>query len=90
MAALIAREKEQRAAITAAAPPEQPPVLGPMPTPTDSTKIVLACEGHSIGLDLAILVHQSTCTAPNPADLPGCDCTPEESPTTNDPAVART
>jgi hypothetical protein len=31
-------------------------------------------------MDAAALVHASSCTAPNEADLPGCDCTPEPLP----------
>lgn len=49
---------------------------------TDPTSVeaVFACTDHAITLDLAALVHQPTCTAPNLANLPLCDCTPEPAP----------
>jgi hypothetical protein len=37
---------------------------------------VFSCQAHQISTALACLTHQSTCTAPNPANLPSCDCTP--------------
>lgn len=80
LAALVEQEQQNRDQLTALAPPEQPPVFGPMPTLANSTQIVHACATHSISLDLATLVHQCTCTAPNDATLPGCDCTPESLP----------
>jgi len=81
MASLLALEQQLRDQILATAPPEQPPVFGPLPTQADSTQIVFACAVHAIDMDRAALVHQSTCTAPNPAYLSSCDCTPEEQPT---------
>lgn len=49
---------------------------------TDPTSVeaVFGCGPHAITLDLAALVHAPTCTAPNPVNLPGCDCTPEPAP----------
>lgn len=41
---------------------------------------VYACDTHAISLALASRMHQSTCTAPNLAQLPGCSCTPDPSP----------
>jgi hypothetical protein len=46
---------------------------------------VYGCAAHGIALELAPFVHQSTCTAPNVANLPSCDCTPE--PLTQTPPV---
>jgi hypothetical protein len=61
------------------ADPEQPPPdAGPLPGGADFTRPVHACAQHAIGIDAAALIHQGTCTAPNPATLPGCDCTPEQ------------
>lgn len=37
---------------------------------------VFACAEHEVSPDLAALTHLSTCTAPNAADLPNCDCQP--------------
>jgi hypothetical protein len=42
-------------------------------------------EQHAIGMDAAALIHAKTCTAPNPATLPGCDCTPEPAPAPEPP-----
>jgi hypothetical protein len=89
IADLLDREQQQRDQITATAPDEQPPAFGPLPTQANSTQLVLACAVHAIALDLAALVHQSTCTAPNPTTLPGCDCTPEAPPTTDGPALVK-
>jgi hypothetical protein len=46
------------------------------PADPNGTVPVYACADHSVSLDLAAMRHQSTCTAPNAANLPGCDCTP--------------
>jgi hypothetical protein len=44
--------------------------------PTNTNLInVFACINHQLNANLAAEVHQSTCTAPNPANLPNCDCT---------------
>lgn len=37
---------------------------------------VFACSAHQLSIDVACLTHQSTCTAPNTANLPLCDCQP--------------
>ncbi|MEV4438507.1 hypothetical protein AB0K09_05710 [Streptomyces sp. NPDC049577] len=67
--------------------PQQQPDFGPMPRPSDCTTTVFACAEHAIGLEAAARIHQATCTAPAPEDLPGCDCTPELVPTPDgDPA----
>jgi hypothetical protein len=84
MTALLAREQQMRDQILVAAPPDQPPNFGPLPTQADSTQIVFACAEHAIAMDRAALVHQNTCTAPNPANLPTCDCTPEPPPPPSD------
>lgn len=47
------------------------------PTHTDA---VYACSEHPISLDLASLIHAPSCTAPDPAHLPACGCTPEPLP----------
>jgi hypothetical protein len=48
------------------------------PTATNTTVAVYACVGHSIAFELASLVHQSSCSAPDPVTLPDCNCTPEK------------
>ncbi|WP_329330739.1 hypothetical protein OIU81_02865 [Streptomyces sp. NBC_01454] len=73
-------EQARRDEATLLADPEQPPVFGPMPQPSDYTTAVYACASHGITLDLAALIHRKTCTAPQTADLPECDCTPESPP----------
>ncbi|MFJ6214996.1 hypothetical protein ACIQGZ_16920 [Streptomyces sp. NPDC092296] len=60
--------------------PENPPRLPPLPDATNITVPVYACAEHEIDMDLACHTHQATCTAPNPANLPGCDCDPEPLP----------
>lgn len=37
---------------------------------------VFACVTHQIALSISPLIHLYTCTAPNLANLPMCDCTP--------------
>ena len=37
---------------------------------------VFSCTAHQISSSLADLTHLYTCTAPNAANLPSCDCTP--------------
>jgi hypothetical protein len=49
---------------------------------------VYACGPHAIGLDAAAHIHQATCTAPDPARVPACSCTPTALP--QDPAVGPT
>ena len=46
----------------------------------DMRVLVYACGTHAITLDLAAHIHQSTCSGPNAAALPACDCTPEPLP----------
>ncbi|RXS84233.1 hypothetical protein EST92_11790 [Streptomyces sp. TM32] len=79
-AQVLEAEQERRDEATLLADPAQPPVFGPMPQPSDYTTAVYACADHGIGIDLAALVHRKTCTAPQTADLPECDCTPEPPP----------
>lgn len=87
---ITAAEQERRDEATLLADPQQPPpVFGPMPVPSDYIAAVYACADHGITLDLAALVHQRTCNAPNTADLPGCNCTPE-APPPGDEEVVRT
>lgn len=50
------------------------------------TDAVYACRLHAIELEAAGRVHQAACTAPNLAQLPACDCTPEVPPHDPDPA----
>lgn len=88
LSTLVAREQQKRDQLLAAALPTEQPVFGPMPTAADSTRLVHACAAHAIVMDLAALVHQNTCTAPNPANLPGCDCTPEQPSPPTEPTEA--
>ena len=74
-------ENERRAEVLRLADPQLPaPVFGPLPSGEDFTRAVYACGPHAITMDAAALVHASSCTAPNDADLPSCDCTPEPAP----------
>ena len=57
-----------------------PPVMPPLSTGDDCRRAVYACYHHAITQDAAAHTHLSSCTAPNEADLPGCDCTPEPLP----------
>ena len=70
------------AAPTCAACPTPPTVQWRRRAATDPehAEAVLACATHGITLELAAHVHAPTCTAPNPAHLPACDCTPEPLP----------
>lgn len=91
-AAVVRVEQDRRAEVLLLADPQQPtPVFPPLPSADGMTVTVYACAGHAISMDAAALIHLSSCTAPNDADLPGCDCTPE--PATpepaNEPAPAR-
>jgi hypothetical protein len=71
----------RRDELTLLADPQQPPPdFGPLPTPGDCTRPVYACMHHAIGQDAAARTHAKTCTAPNAATLPHCDCTPEPLP----------
>lgn len=74
-------EKGRREEVLLLADPQLPtPVLPPLPTADDMTRTVYACGPHAIHMDAAALIHQATCTAPNEAHLPDCDCTPEAQP----------
>lgn len=44
---------------------------------------VFACASHLLSDDVACLTHQSTCTAPNTANLPSCDCQPTNTDVSN-------
>lgn len=78
LAAIAATERDRRAEVLLLADPQQPaPVFPPLPVADGMTVTVYACAEHAIGMEGAALVHASSCTAPNDADLPGCDCTPE-------------
>jgi hypothetical protein len=78
-----AKEQARRDRLTELADKQMPPPdFGPMPDCLDWTRAVYACMSHAIdGQDGAgARIHQATCTAPNPSDLPGCNCTPEQPP----------
>lgn len=88
LAAVVTMEQSRRdQAVAAGASPTDD--FGPLPTQQDTVIAVLSCGIHAITMDLASLVHASTCTAPNNANLPGCDCTPEPAPAP-EPLVERT
>lgn len=87
LAPIVAAEVQWREEISALYPDYAQPDFGPLPDATNTTVPVYACQIHEIDLDLACHVHQSVCTAPNPANLPGCDCTPEPLPPENAPQV---
>lgn len=81
LAAVVAVEQSRRDQVLAAADPEQPaPEFGPLPTAAETTIAVFGCGPHAISMDLAALIHAFDCTAPDPAVLPGCNCTPEPAP----------
>lgn len=87
LATFDAAEQSRRDDILIFADPSlPPPTFPPLPTAEDTTVPVFGCSLHAITLDLACRVHQSTCTAPNLASLPACDCTPEPLPPA-DPAM---
>lgn len=44
------------------------------------TDAVFGCPVHAITVDAAAHVHVPTCTAPDPARVPACNCTPEPLP----------
>lgn len=82
LAELVAAEQSRREEMLLLADHQLPaPQFGPLPTADGTTRTVYACGRHAITLEAAALIHQSGCTAPNDADLPGCDCTPEALPT---------
>ncbi|MGW0795910.1 hypothetical protein [Streptomyces sp. NPDC002692] len=75
----LALERERRNEARLLADPQRtPPAELPLPTAEELTRIVYGCGTHAISLEAAALIHASACTAPNEADLPGCDCTPEQ------------
>ncbi|MFE7930738.1 hypothetical protein ACFU6S_18745 [Streptomyces sp. NPDC057456] len=77
-----ATEEKRRIIALKMADAQQPePVFPPLPTAADTLRTVYACGRHAITLDGASRIHGSACTAPNEADLPGCDCTPVSLPT---------
>lgn len=81
IASVIETEEKRRAwEIMLADPQLGPPVFGPMPTGEDMTAPVYGCLDHAIAIEAAARIHEATCTAPNPAQLPGCDCTTETPP----------
>ncbi|NUP39514.1 MAG: hypothetical protein HOY76_21505 [Streptomyces sp.] len=81
LAELVAAEQSRREQVLRLADPQLPkPEFGPLPTGDGMTRTVYSCGPHAITMDAAALTHQSSCTAPNDADLPGCDCTPEALP----------
>jgi hypothetical protein len=70
-------EQDRRDEALLLADPQLPaPVFGPLPTAEGMTRAVYACGPHAITMDAAARIHTCSCTAPNDADLPGCDCTP--------------
>lgn len=80
-AAYSTLEQEKRDGWLALADPQKPPPdYGPLPQPSDCTAPVYGCTAHAITMDAAALIHAKTCTAPNAANLPGCNCTPEPLP----------
>jgi hypothetical protein len=81
LAEVVAVEKDRRAEIRLLADRQMAaPEFGPLPTADGMTRTVYACGAHAIVLEAASRTHLSSCTAPNDADLPGCDCTPEPLP----------
>jgi hypothetical protein len=81
LAAHVSLEQGRRDERLLLADPQLPtPDFGPLPQPEECTRPVFACGAHAINQAAAVLVHTKACTAPNAADLPGCDCTPEPPP----------
>lgn len=81
LAHLVQAEQSRRDEALRLADPQLPrPTFPPLPTADDVTRTVYACGSHAISLDAASRVHASACTAPNDADLPDCDCSPEPLP----------
>lgn len=77
-------------ALNQAAEQDQPPELAPPPTKGTSVIAVQACGRHAIGMDLAAHIHAADCTAPDPAHLPACGCTPEPLPAPTPPSTQDT
>jgi hypothetical protein len=77
----VTAEQSRRDQALLLADPQLPaPVFPPLPTSDDTTRTIYSCGAHAITMDAAALIHAATCTAPNEADLPGCNCTPEPLP----------
>jgi hypothetical protein len=75
-----AKEQARRDEAVLLADPDKPlPEFGPLPDCADYTRAVHGCGKHYISRELAALVHQGTCGAPD-TGFPGCDCTPEQPP----------
>jgi hypothetical protein len=75
------KEEDRRAKILALADTQAPPpVFPPLPDYGTWVHAVYGCLSHAIAQDAAALVHQATCTAPDPAKLPACNCIPETAP----------
>jgi len=49
-------------------------------TEANSYTPLYGCSEHLLTADLAAQMHASTCTSPNLANLPSCDCRPEVTP----------
>jgi hypothetical protein len=77
---IVAAEEQRRADLLAISEPNNPPNFPTLPTAADTTVPAYGCVTHEVSGDLSVRVHQASCTAPNPANLPGCDCTPEPAP----------
>lgn len=77
-AEVVADEESRREQVLLLADPELPaPTFGPLPVLSDCVRAVYACGPHAITLAAGALVHQATCSAPDPTHTPACSCTPE-------------
>lgn len=77
----VARVKERHAKHVELSDPQLPPPSAPvLPTAADTTMAIYACGDHAITASAASLIHASTCSAPNPTNLPACDCVQEQHP----------
>lgn len=82
------KEQARRDKVAELADPQQPPlVFPPLPDHADSTHAVYGCLHHAITREAASEIHQASCTAPDPALLPGCNCTPEPAVPDPDPVL---
>ena len=78
---IVDAEQARRHQILTDADSQRPaPVFRSMPGQRDTTIAIFGCNTHAISMDLAARVHAPNCTAPDPAVLPGCNCTPEPLP----------
>lgn len=81
IAAEQAKEQARRDEVIALADKQlPPPEFGPLPDCADYVRVVYGCLSHYVTKDAAARIHQATCTAPDPAVLPACNCTPEPAP----------